>query len=143
MRDTTKVSTLKNTLKEIILNSIEPEDCDSHTYLNNPDAEEKVDFFFDCFKHEYLHAHNIRRFKGSVPGIMKEYLMGLPSTVKFPFSNYEILKLGKLCGFEFGTEEAEDVFIARYWNLLAQSVMELGEEYGIRYTHTGKPKPRR
>lgn len=77
--------------------------------------EQKLQFIADNFKKEAYYQNNIKSFGGNNQKIISDHLQGLPSYISIPFSNYDILELGRAWGYDLSTEGKEDGFIDRYW----------------------------
>jgi hypothetical protein len=109
----------KKNYKNYILNSINSESYDITT---NSD-QDKINFFINTFKKEY-------DFMIDRVGIYKaltEYLAGLPSTIRLPIYNHDILKLAINMGSVDPelSEKQEDNIINNYYNFMANIILSI------------------
>lgn len=95
--------------------------------------DQKIKYFFKNFKAEYDHEYNRKRY-GSVVNMVKEYLLGLPSTINVEFTYFEIEKLLKEWGFihDRTTEKQLEQELDKYWNYLAMALCVLGRRAGVK-----------
>lgn len=109
-----------------ILDSIAEED--SNGTLLKKDAD-RINFFFDCFEKEFNYIQNKLRYPDLQERIA-QYLKGLPSCISIPFSNYDIIELGKSWGL-CKNEKQEDRILQNYWSTCAIRLIQLKNYYSI------------
>lgn len=116
--------------KEWILNSLyittyneEEGERDITETLND---KEKLQHVAGCLIREAFYPYNVQRHKGNAQNIIADHLQGLPSYVKIPFANCEILELARAWGYDVATEKKENKLLENYWNGAA---MELLKEF--------------
>lgn len=116
-------------------------DCIYVTTYNDLDGEknitdncsnkEKLQYVAERLKSEAFYIFNIQRFKGNNQAIISDHLMGLPSWINIPYSNFDILQLAKKWGYDVTTEKKEDNFLAHYWGAVASLILQLFNKEGI------------
>jgi hypothetical protein len=109
--------------KQYLIDSIDLENYDYPVQITDVG---KVKILYHIFNKEYGWA--IDRY-GKVKAI-KEWLMGLPSSVNIVFSNYDIIELAKSWGTLpiNSTERQENKILDNYWNLMANNLNQLFEK---------------
>lgn len=60
--------------------------------------KEKIDFVFKTFEDEYGNPYNKRIYPNECERLA-QYLRGLPSCINIAFTDYDIIQIGKSCGF--------------------------------------------
>lgn len=110
-----------NKIEKYILEKIE---CDSE----NP--KEKIEFFWKRYISEY--GWNINRSKSHVTNL-KEYLMGLPSTIHIDFTNYDIVN--KLIAWKIlrknSREKTIEAQIELWFSRMACAILSLKYKYKV------------
>ena len=102
---------------------------DGSNYGVEPDTDaERVAFLYDTFHAEY--GWHVDRYGNRYRSI-KEWLLGLPSSVSLPFYNHDILEHGRKWGVLSGrdSERAEDAFLRAYWERMANALVRLFVEH--------------
>lgn len=89
---------------------------------------------FVALKHVYLseYGHEVARSK-NYQQTFASYLMGLPSCVNIPFSNYEILQLSvkwESLPVEY-TEKQADNILENYWSFMAMQYSKEARKHGV------------
>ena len=125
---TLKIDKITPTLKrDWIIDSITLEGYELP--LNNT-TKDNLQYIADCIKSEAFYPNNINRFKGNNQNILANHLQGLPSYFAIPFSNFDIINLGRLWGYDL-TGKKEDKFIENYWNAMASLILQTFRYYKI------------
>ena len=117
----------RETQEAFILDAINTDDYE--VVANTP--KEKLQFIADCIVSEAIYPNNIKRHKGHLQSLIAEHLMGLPSWLDIPFTNCDILQLGRKWGYKLETEKKEDKFLDNYWNAVALWIVRLFDKYNI------------
>lgn len=91
----------------------------------------KLQYVASALKTEAFYENNIKRFGGNRPKIIADHLQGLPSYVKVPYENYEIVKQGKEWGYDLSTEAKEDKFCENWWINIGAKLTQLMEKHGV------------
>lgn len=91
----------------------------------------KCEFVAECIRSEACYPDNIKRY-GSTQNCISNWLMGLPSSVNIPFTNYDILELAKQWGYDVSTAGKEDQFLENYWNASAMSILKAFKKQGVK-----------
>ena len=120
-----KSTELDKTVKTYLIESIDFEGHDKQPET----VEDALQMVQEEF--ERTHTHDIRRYGYS--GAIREWLMGLPSTVKIEFSNYAILQLAVEWGSipeDYTTKQADKI-LDNYWSLMAVKLNQLFEGYRV------------
>ncbi|MDY0138248.1 MAG: hypothetical protein RBR50_00990 [Candidatus Izemoplasmatales bacterium] len=92
---------------------------------------EKLQFIANCLKSEAYYQHNIKRFNSNNQQIIADHLMGLPSYLNIPFSNYDILQLATSWEYDISTEKKQDNFVNNYWGGVAMIILIAFRKYHI------------
>lgn len=110
-------------VREYVVNAI---DCSG-------DTTQKLNYFFKNFKAEYDYEANRKRY-GSLTNMVREYLLGLPSTISVEFTYFEIEKLLKEWGYihDRTTEKQYEIELDNYWKYLAVGLCVMGRRAGIK-----------
>jgi len=103
---------------------IENIDFDGYGYSNKMYLYDKIKTLYNIFKSEYVHENNKHL---NETFLFSEWLIGLPTILAVPFYNGEILENAQINGYKLNTKEAEDIFLAEYWNKLAEAFFTLKE----------------
>ena len=98
---------------------------------NSLTTKGQLQYLASNFTSEALHDFNIRKFKGDKTSILADHLQGLPSWLSIPYTNYDILELGKKWEYDLSTEKKEDAFLENYWNLIANKAMQLMNKHDV------------
>ena len=116
----TKISKL---VKQYLIDNI---DISGYDYPAQNTDVGKLKILFEIFNQEYGWA--ISKY-GKVKAI-KEWLMGLPSSVNIYFYNEDIIELAKSWGAlkMNASEKQEDKILNNYWNLLSNNLNQLFEK---------------
>jgi hypothetical protein len=111
--------------ENILWDGINFSDYEIKNDLLEMDKQDEINLVYDTFEDEFWHDYNKKRYKNHVKGFAN-YLMGLPSFLSFPFSNYEILDNAKKSKeFDLSTEEKEDKFLEDYFENLSLAFFSL------------------
>lgn len=125
-----KTATLNSYVFPYILNAIDAEGYDLEK-LPETDKE-KLQFLADTFKNEYCNEWNLKQY-GSYQEVMRQWIMGLPSSFNIDFENYRIIELAK----EWhsiaanATEREENKILNNWFNLIAAKTFQLFRKHNI------------
>jgi hypothetical protein len=125
---TTSRKQLNDFVSSYILNAIDGEGYGKE--LNT--SAEKLQFLANCFKDEYLFPDNLKRY-GSYQEVLRQWIMGLPSSFNIDFENYRIIEISK----EWGslpinaTDRQEDKIINNWFNFIAAKTLQLMAKHNI------------
>ena len=123
-----KIDKITPTLKRSwLLSSISLEGYNTDNISSDKD---RLQIIADCLRNEAFYPNNIARFKHNSQDIIADHLQGLPSYFTVPFSNFDIINLGRLWGYDL-TGKKEDKFIANYWNAIASLILQTFRYYKI------------
>jgi hypothetical protein len=113
-----------------ILNAIDNSGYDSSKKLTTD--KEKLEFLAQTFVGEYCYPENIRYY-GTIQDVMKNWIMGLPSSFNIDFENYRIIEIAKEWHSlrHNATEKSEDKIIENWFNLIAFKTFQLFKLHGI------------
>jgi hypothetical protein len=92
---------------------------DAYGFDNDAYLYDKIKTLYNIFKREYIHAKNKHL---SEVILFREWLRGLPSVLKVPYDNFEILENAKNAGV---TISSKYDFLESYWNNLAEAFFTL------------------
>lgn len=86
----------------------------------------KLQHVADCFKSEYCHPENMRRYPNH-QNRFAEWLKGLPSCYNIDFENYRILELAQEWGSlsPDATEKQQDKILENWFNFIALKTFQL------------------
>jgi hypothetical protein len=120
-----------NSVKSYILENLEIPDGHGNT-PENPTTKEVLTFHYLEFRRVANYDHNLRRYPNEIARFA-DYIMGLPSGFNTAFTNYDILRLGEQWGFldEHSTEKKQEVFIAGWFNHIANKFFQLCRKYEV------------
>lgn len=93
---------------------------------------EKLQLVADCFKSEFCHEYNMRRY-GSYQKCMSEWFMGLPSVINIDFENYRIIEIAKKweCLPQDADDKQEDKIIYNWFNWIANKTIQLMKKHKV------------
>jgi len=123
-----KRSELNKVVNAYILECV---DGESYESILNSDGE-KLQFVLDCFRSEFLHPYNLKRY-GSVSECFRQWLMGLPSCFNVDFENYKILELAKKwqCIPQDASERQEDKILENWFSWITNKTFQLMKKNGV------------
>lgn len=129
---TTANAQVKAKIEKYLIDCIDSEGYDKELLTD----KEKVTFVAECFKNEYCYEQNIQRYK-TVQEVLRQWLMGSPSSFNVDFENYKILEVAKTFGNlpEKLTEKEEDKIINNWFSFMANKTLQLFRKHGIYVTY--------
>lgn len=88
------------------------------------DDKAKLSYFFWSFEQEYNFEYNRKRY-GGIQNVLREYLLGLPSTINIAFTYHEIEKLLREWGYikDKASEKQIEKELDAYWNYIAMALV--------------------
>lgn len=108
-------------LHKFLLDNIYFEDLDGVEITD----KQKIDYFFATFESEFNYHQNIRRWP-NYQVRLANWLMGLPSVINIPFSNYDILEFAKeLHNVDDLTTRQEDTICENYFMHIALHLLRI------------------
>lgn len=92
--------------------------------------KDRLQFIANEIKSICFCDNNLKRFNNNKTAIIADHLQGLPSYLDIPFSNFDIINLGRLWGYDLSGKK-EDKFIENYWNAIANLLLQTFKKYGV------------
>lgn len=94
--------------------------------------QEKLEFLAKTFKSEYGHESNYKYY-GSTQDVLKNWIMGLPSSFNIDYENYRIIEIAKEVGslHEYSSSRQADNIIANWFNMVAFKTIQLMNKHNI------------
>ena len=107
-------------------------DSDGYGVVTDTDLK-KLEFLAKTFKEEFCYIQNLQRYDYNYIVILKEWIMGLPSSFNVDFNYCDIIKLGNKWDYNLITEKKENDFINNWFNMISNITIQLFNRHNIEY----------